>query len=348
MAISQHAIKFPTFVLFYIFTFVLFTLKDVSYTFFKGINNKRFICYIFLFLSFTSNQVRFLIAVLTVLVLMLICFMSRLKPKYKFYNTIAQPRQRGFTTETFHIVQNFLVYTDPNFTESVKRTREQSEARQKELDDTLKANLNHSSIAAIHIMYTNKGLLDHLDKLKLRHHRKLILKYFNKVPTISMFLTYIETSLQNEFVIVSNQDVEYGENWDQINLQKFKHQKLMYALTRNVKKKHLQDAKCYAKHSTKCNPGSRDVGSYDLFAFYVQGKVPKAMIEEMDYTQAKWGMENVFVWYAQNKWGYHVMNPCKVLKVYHIDCHHISIKNRNRQQTGHIGTVPFTDKLYQE
>ena len=269
---------------------------------------------------------------------------------FAYNNTVAQqqrqPRSRSQHNETFHIIQNFLVYTDPNFKESVNRTKEQSTARQKELDDTLKANLNHPSISAIHIMYSNKGLLDHLDKLKLRQHRKLILKYFNKVPTISMFLLYIEAELQHEFVIVSNQDIEYGEHWDQIDLQKFKAQKLMYALSRNVKQEHFNDSACYAKNSANCNPGSKDHGAYDLFVFYVDGEVPRAMINEMNYTQAKYGMENVFVWYAQNKWGYHVMNPCKVLMVYHIDCHHINIKNRDRQQTKHIGTVRFTDQLY--
>ena len=222
----------------------------------------------------------------------------------------------------------------------------QSKARQKELDDTLKANLKHPSITAIHIMYTNKGLLKHLDKLNLRNHSKIRLQYFDKVPTISMFLLYIQNNLQNKYAIMSNMDIEYGEGWDQIDLKKFKKQNIMYALSRNVKKKHLQDPNCYAKNSANCNPGSPDVGSYDLFAFYVNGKVPAAMIEEMDYTQAKWGMENVFVWYAIHQWGYHVMNPCKVLMVYHIDCHHISIKGRDRQKTNHIGTVGFTDKLY--
>ena len=248
--------------------------------------------------------------------------------------------------ERFHVVQNFLVYTDPNFKESVKRTPMQSKARQKELDDTLIANLKHPSIAAIHIMYTNKGLLDYLDRLQLRNHSKLKCQYFDKVPTISMFLLYIQKNLQNKYAIVSNQDIEYGEGWDEINLKKMKEQNIMYALSRNVKKEHLRDPNCYAGNSANCNPGSTDNGSYDLFAFYVHGNVPKDMIAEMDYTQAKWGMENVFVWYAIHQWGYHVMNPCKVLMVYHIDCHHIGIKGRDRQRSNHIETVGFTDKLY--
>ena len=255
-------------------------------------------------------------------------------------------KERRLEDDKFHIVQNFLLYTDPDFKESVGRTAEQSKARQKELDDTLQANLNHPSIGSIHIMYTNKNLPGFLNKLNLKNREKLILEYFNKIPTIGMFLLYIEKNLQKKLAIVSNQDIEYGEGWDKIDLKKFREQKLMYALSRHVKQEHLNDPNCYAKTSANCNPGSPDFGSFDLFAFYVDGKVPKAMVDEMDYTQATWGMENVFVWYAMNKWGYTVLNPCKVLNVYHIDCHHISIKGRSRQKTNHIGVVHFTNKLY--
>ena len=265
-------------------------------------------------------------------------------------NPIVKPtvssKPRELEHDKFHMIQNFLLYIDPNFKESVERTPEMSKARQKELDNTLQTNLNHQNIGSIHIMFTDKKLPSHIDDLNLKNREKLILKHFDTIPTISMFLQYMEENLQKKLVIVTNQDIEYGEGWDKIDLQKFRDQKLMYALTRNVKEKHVKSPNCYGGKVANCNPGGREYGSFDLFAFYVNGKVPKEMVDEMTYTQAEYGMENVFIWYAINKWGYNVMNPCKVLMAYHIDCYHIDRKGRKRQKSNHIASVRFTDKLY--
>ena len=255
-------------------------------------------------------------------------------------------QQSQLAKDKFHIVQNLLLYTDPNFKESVDRSPEKSKLRQKELDDTLQANLNHPQVGSIHIMYTNPLLPIHIDGLALVNRHKLILQHFNSTPFISHFLQYIEKNLQDQNVIVSNQDIELGEGWDKIDLDKFRDQKLMYALTRHAKSEHVQQKHCYGAHMANCNPGSKDHGSVDLFTFYFKGKVPEQMVREMTYTQAKYGMENVFIWYARNKWGYHVLNPCRVIVTYHIDCYHIDERGRSRQKSGHIGIASMSNRLY--
>ncbi|XP_066923713.1 uncharacterized protein [Clytia hemisphaerica] len=267
------------------------------------------------------------------------------KAEYKITSGFVEyiPGEKG----AFHIVQNFLLYIDPDFTEPVNASQSKRAKKQNELEQTLQSNLNHPVINRIHIMYSHKPLFQYLQKLNLTNRHKLITVYFEDTPKISDFLQYIEDKLQNRYVIVNNQDIEIGEEWDAIDLGKFREQRIMYAISRNVKAHHMADKNCYASYTANCNPGQPDYGSADLFAFYNEGKVPPAMMKEMSYTQAKYGMENVFMWYAKFEWHYNLFNPCKVLKIYHVDCYHIDKKGRDRQKRNdHVLTVPFTNQLY--
>lgn len=263
------------------------------------------------------------------------------------YRRALSGRDEPIRDSRFHIVQNYLLYIDSNMKEGETKDSQYRQNRQNELIYTLKANLNNPMIASVNILYTHKPLIPHLQKLNLSNGDKLKTHYYNDTPNIQDMLIFIETSLQNKFVMLSNQDIEIGDGWNQLDLKKFRDHRMFYAMTRHVREQHMKDPDCYARENFHCHADDKDIGAYDTFVFYMEGRVPAEMKAEMNYTQGTFGMENVIVWYAKNVWEYNVLNPCRTLKIYHIDCRHIDMKKRDRQpRDDHIGRAAFTDQLY--
>ena len=122
--------------------------------------------------------------------------------------------------------------------------------------------------------------------------------------------------------------------------------KIMYALTRRTK----ENSNCLGlKGFTTCDHGNPYVGSHDVFMFYVREKfTDEEMLPLKNVTPNQAGIDNLMIWFFQNKLGYTVLNPCYILHVHHHHCVSIREKGRGKVRVNTASTTglaSFTNKL---
>ena len=247
----------------------------------------------------------------------------------------------------FHIVTTFVPFDNKDIRSNLvvngkPPTDGQIAARMAEITDCLQRNLNHTKIAFVHVLVFCEETSTYLRSLNLQNSQKLIIHKTNESTTMLQKLMYASKYLQGKIVIICHQDNFIGEGWEQVNHNILKRERLMYALTR-----HPSPSKCKATmEAPNCGKGFPYVGSHDAFVFYVNGSLPLHELVELNVTPNINGMENVLIWIFETKLNYKVLNPCKVLIVYHLHCVAIRDKGRRRINVkGRTGLVQFTDKL---
>ena len=197
-------------------------------------------------------------------------------------------------------------------------------------------------IAFVHVLVFRNETITYLRSLNLENSQNLIIHKTNESTTMLQKFAYASKYLQGKTVIICHQDNFIGEEWEQVSHNILKRKRLMYALTR-----HPSPSKCKATmEAANCGKGFRYMGSHDAFVFYVNGPLPLHELVELNVTPNLSGMENILIWIFETKLNYKVLNPCKVLIVYHIHC--ISIRDKGRRRInvkGRTGRVQFTDKL---
>ena len=57
-----------------------------------------------------------------------------------------------------------------------------------------------------------------------------------------------------------------------------------------------------------------------MFVLYIAANVTMEMLMGLDFGQNGAGMENVLMWYFEKLMGYRLLNPCKIVYVYHNHC----------------------------
>ena len=246
----------------------------------------------------------------------------------------------------FHIVTNIVLSTHLYYSKSLLYkgslipTSVQLKERQMEIEEALQRNLNNERIAAVHVLYEHPEIHIHLLHLQLANSSKLVLHLTNSDPTLAMTLEYIQTYLMNKTVILMNQDIYLGEGWDRISISTLRSNKLMYALTR-----HLPRQSC--PRSASCDEKAEYVGSHDVFVFHVAANFTMEMLMGLDFGQNGAGMENVLMWYFEKHMGYRLLNPCKIVYVYHNHCvpvrfaHYTRYNNKGKSSIAH-----FSSKLF--
>ena len=248
----------------------------------------------------------------------------------------------------FHVVTNVILVTLRNYSVhmlygSRVATMKQLEDRQLEIDTSLQINLNNDKIAVMHVLYYYPEVATYITRLRLNNSQKLVLHLTQRDPTVDINLDYIQKYLKNKTVILLHQDNVLGEGWEKVNFTMMRSTRLMYPLTRHYGT--VNDS-CDAVRAGSCNPGHKYIGSHDAFVFDSSHKFEKAMLNELKFIPSSNGMENVFIWYVRDKLGFKVLNPCLVLKIYHMHCIPIREKGRKRYNTGgKSGTTGFTKDL---
>ena len=247
----------------------------------------------------------------------------------------------------FHIVTTFVPYDNKDirsnlFINGKPPTNQQIEARMAEITDCLQRNLNHDKIAFVHVLVFRNTTISYLQSLSLQNSQKLIIHHNTISPTMSQKLMYASNYLKGKIVILSHQDNYIGEGWEKVNHDVLKKERLMYALTR-----HPSPSKCLGTMaSAHCGEGYPYLGSHDIFVYNANGNITHDKLVELDVTPNMNGMENVLIWIFQTRLQYRVLNPCKVLIVYHNHC--VPIRDGGRKRInggGKSGAAGFTDKL---
>ena len=137
-----------------------------------------------------------------------------------------------------------------------------------------------------------------------------------------------------------NADIYLGRGFEKVNPSVMRENKIMYSLTRHVKKKE----NCGERY--KCI-GMKYVGSHDTFLFHLTEPIPESALKILDYNLSSRGMENVLMWMFQTRLNYCVLNPCTIMFTYHLHCtnlrtDHSKVRVNNATT---FGKAPFTKKL---
>ena len=269
---------------------------------------------------------------------------ARLSPATEY---VTRDALRENDTGQFHIVTNFVPFNSEDLRKNLRindkaPTDQQLEARMAEVLESLQRNLKNSLIEFVHVLAFREEAIAFLQSLELRNSHKLIIHKNDRWPTMLDQIVYSSKYLQGKIVIMCHQDNYLGEGWDKVNGTVLKKERLMYALTR-----HPSPSKCNETTlSPHCGMGYSYVGSHDAFMFYVNGEIDREKLVEIDVTPNMYGMENLLMWIFQSKFKYRILNPCKVLVVYHNHC--VGIRETGRRRINPLGKtamVPFTDKL---
>ena len=247
----------------------------------------------------------------------------------------------------FHIVTNFVPFNSKTLRKNLRvdgkpPTDQQLEARMVEILECLQRNLNNSKIANVHVLVFSEETITYLQSLELDNARKLIIYKNNNWPTMLDQLMYASKYLQGKTVIMCHQDNYIGEGWEKVNHTVLKRERLMYTLTR-----HPSPSKCKGTTTSfHCGEAFRYVGSHDAFVFYVNETIDRQKLVELDVTPNINGMENVLMWIFKTRLSYKILNPCKVLVVYHEHC--LSIREIGRRRInigGKSALASFTNQL---
>ena len=248
----------------------------------------------------------------------------------------------------FHFVTTFVPFDNADIRSNLlinddePPTDQQIEARMAEITDCLQRNLNHKMIKFVHALVFREETIAYLQSLSLENSQKLIIHKNHESPTMLHEVMYASKYLQGKTVIVSHQDNYIGEGWEQVNHNILKRERLMYALTR-----HPSPSKCAATMTAaNCGRDYPYLGSHDTFVFHVNGSLPRHELVEVDVTPNMSGIENVLIWIFKTRFNFRVLNPCKVLVVYHSHC--VSIREMGRDRInveGKSALVYFTYQL---
>ncbi|XP_067679676.1 uncharacterized protein [Haliotis asinina] len=220
----------------------------------------------------------------------------------------------------------------------------QREARAEEYITGLTRTLLHPHIQDVHLLYDQDLLPDYVRK-KLSNvpfHRKLFFHYLqNTRQAISTFRFAFE-KLQGRLVMVTQADVYPERGFDLIDIERLKSERLMYALTRHGRLEESCDMS-----GDFCDEGIKFVGSHDTYIFVPHGYIPPSAIKFLSTDTMAWGIDLVITWVFQNILSFRVLNPCKVVFVYHIHCTYIRNTGRQRVNTANTtGWIPPSSELY--
>ncbi|KAK6172306.1 hypothetical protein SNE40_015993 [Patella caerulea] len=212
--------------------------------------------------------------------------------------------------------------------------------RMEEYISSLQSTLMHVNVEEIHFLFDDVALPSYVESkiysngIKLKFHR-----VYDSHKTSNIF-EYVFTHLQGKLVMVTQADCYPERGFHLINKTVLSKNRLMYALTRHG---HLEDS---CDLSGEFCDQKTYVGSHDAYVFVPQGRFPLSASVYLHKKTTTWGIDLLIVWVFENILRYRVLNPCKVIYIYHRHCSFVRDVKRVRVNTHNTtGWSPPTDKL---
>ena len=197
--------------------------------------------------------------------------------------------------------------------------------REKEYMRALDINLEHDHVKRIHVLTNDAEKLEQrLQNFQLSDRRKLVIAERQHLKMTRDIYDYISENLVGVDVMFLNGDIYLGGGFDRVDPIVMRRNKIMYALTRRVKK----EESC--GEVDKCVGLSYYKGSHDTFLFHLTEPIPESALKHLNFKFASWGVENVVMWVFQTKLGYCLLNPCTILKTFHLHCTNLRGTDRIR------------------
>ena len=219
-------------------------------------------------------------------------------------------------------------------------------AREAEYKYVLQKNLDHPLVQCVPVLTTN--YTETLSRFKdLPNGQKLLIVEVKSVDFARDPFEYISTYLVGKDAMYANADVYLGEGFELVDPAVMNRQKIMYALTRQVK----PEERCGVNrtHSdTNICLEKKYLGSHDAFLFRLNNTLPDDFLDTLDFRLDSSGLENVVIWLFQHNLRYCVLNPCSILELFHYHCSNVRNK-ATRQRVNHklhmSGLSGYTKRL---
>ena len=146
-------------------------------------------------------------------------------------------------------------------------------------------------------------------------------------------------------MLLLHMDNVMGAGVELIDAELFRNEDICYSLTWTVEPGACPQAKALAH----CGYNSRYFGSHDAFVFSIKKERHVNDFAVLNFNGDSDGQENVLIWFFRNVLHYRVLNPCKVIHIYHQHCSKIHTRSGGRVNKGPLaknGISPFTEKLF--
>ncbi|KAK6165499.1 hypothetical protein SNE40_022418 [Patella caerulea] len=242
------------------------------------------------------------------------------------------------------VVITFPLLIDPvimNSSSYSKYPREKMEERLAEYITCLDRTLSHRYVSNVHFLYDQPQIISYIQTHVTTNLKKLIFHKVNDSSLSSIAYEFVFSNLNGRLVMVNQADVYPGHGLDLISKDVVVSNKLMYALTRHGR----MEKKCDMRGTTCTDKGYR--GSHDTYIFVPQGKLLPAAWKALNHRSSTLGIDNVILWTFKNILKYKVMNPCKVITMFHYHCSGVrptaaAKRINNNKNSGMSGP---TDKL---
>ena len=197
--------------------------------------------------------------------------------------------------------------------------------------------LAHPRIGSVHCLYDQKALVGYV--------RRRISSYklqFHFVQETHLALSLFQfgfQSLHGRLVMVLQADTYPAHGFEHVAGDAMRKLKLFYALTRHGR----MEATCDMSGDFCDN--RKYVGSHDAYIFVPSGALSAKHSAILNKNVMSWGIDLVIAW-AFHDMRYRVLNPCRVIFIYHLHCSWVRNAGRVRVNTHNTtGWFPPTSNL---
>ena len=218
-------------------------------------------------------------------------------------------------------------------------------AREAEYKYVLQKNLAHPLVQCVHVLTTN--YTETLSRFKdLPNGQKLLIAEVKSVDFARDPFEYISHNLVGKDAMYANADVYLGEGFEVVDPAVMNRQKIIYALTRQVKPEERCGVNRTFSDTNMCLEQNY-IGSHDVFLFHLNNTLPDDFLDTLDFRLDSSGLENVVIWLFQHNLRYCVLNPCSILELFHYHCS--NVRSSTRQRVNHklhmTGLSGYTKRL---
>ncbi|XP_041367689.1 uncharacterized protein LOC121382227 [Gigantopelta aegis] len=241
--------------------------------------------------------------------------------------------------ELIDAVLTFPLLTDPHWNSHGYRhlTYQQREARMDEYIESLANTLAHPRIGSVHCLYDQEALVGYVRRTISSN--KLKFHYHNETHLALSLFRFAFQSLHGHLVMVLQADTYPAHGFQYVVGATMRKKNLFYALTRHGK----MEATC-DMHGDFCDDREY-VGSHDAYIFVPTGELSARHGDVLNKKTMSWGVDLVIAWVFDDM-GYRVLNPCKVIFLYHLHCTWVRDVGRVRVNTFNTtGWFPPTTSL---
>ena len=218
--------------------------------------------------------------------------------------------------------------------------------REKEYKFSLQINLAHPLVQCVHLLTTNHS--ETYERFRdVGNSSKMLISEVKSVNKARDPWDYISDRLLGRDVMFATADIYLGRGFEKIDPATMDREKIMYAISRHVAPEHYATCNKTSKNYFFDDICSKYMGATDGFLTRLHKPLSEQFLLQLDFNQVRYGMEGRLNWLFVNVLKYCLINPCKILNIFHYHCS--DLRNNVHMKalpTGRRVRVHPSNKLY--